>query len=305
MKVKPLKKYKTPFYPDKSAVLRNPNILKAMPQRWKDRASVGFVLSSTILLLQTGCGNKITGSGMDTNMGSENISTHGEIKPLPDTDPILVAPIFEHGMGRGSFGCVSVAPPTFLSEAEALEVINEEAGREGIIFTNEMIQLENIEIPVTDLFPRSENDGNTELKTIKETLDLDGYDSERKIAVEFVSKDDVVAWRDKNPEFLSSVETYDALGAAKKLQEGLKDKTDGIITGVFYDPMGFDKQIYDDYSKELRKISDNTELSDEQKNLQWKELSIKYEEAVKESKTAMLREQVKDFLSWLKAQGII
>lgn len=307
MKVKPLKKFRTPDYPNKSTVLRNPNILKSMPQRWKGNVKVGFAMSSAFLLLMTGCGNNPVGSDMNSTTNSENVSTSEGINNLtvPNAEHELVSPIFEHGSGRGSFGCVSVAPPAFFSEAEAFEIINEEAGREGIVFDSEPIQLENIEIPITYLFPRSEKGRQIDLRTNKDTLELDGYDSEKKIAVEFVSKNDVVAWQDKNPEVWASVESYDSLGAAKKLNEGLQDKTDGNIAAVFYDPMGFDEQIYGDYREEFRKISDNTELSDEQKDAQWSELSKKYEETVKESKTAMLREQVKDFLNWLKAQGII
>lgn len=305
MKVVPLRAYRTPAYPEKSTVLRNPNILKAMPDRWKGNVKAGFALSSTVLLLLAGCGNKPGEPDLNPTIASDNVSTSGGLDNLPEVDHELISPIFEHGTGRGSFGCVSVAPPAFLSEAEALEIINEEAVREGIVFQNKTIQFKDIKIPVTDLFSRSEADDNSELKTIKETLELDGYDSERKIAMEFVSKDDVVAWQDKNQKVWASVETYDVLSAAKKLQEGLKDKSDGNITAVFYDPMGFDEQIYGDYSEELRKISDNTELSDEQKDAQWSKLIRKYEEAVKESKTAMLREQVKDFLNWLKAQGIM
>lgn len=307
MKVKPLREYRTPAYPNKSTVLRNPNILKSMPQRWKGNVKVGFAMSSAFLLLMTGCGNKPGGSDVNSTTNSENVSTSEGINILtvPNAEHELVSPIFEHGSGRGSFGCVSVAPPAFFSEAEAFEIINEEAGREGIVFDSEPIQFENIEIPITYLFLRSENGSQIDLRTNKDTLELDGYDIEKRIAVEFVSKNDVVAWQEKNPGVWSSVESYDTLGAAKKLQEGLMDKTDGNITAVFYDPMGFDEEIYDAYNEESRKISDNAKLSDEQKDAQWTQLRQKYKDNVKESKTAMLREQVKDFLNWLKAQAII
>ena len=45
---------------------------------------------------------------------------------------IVVAPIFEHGTGRGADGCVVVSPPVFLSEEEAVQVIREELAKQGI-----------------------------------------------------------------------------------------------------------------------------------------------------------------------------
>jgi len=47
----------------------------------------------------------------------------------------LVAPIFRHGAGHGSFGCKAVNPPVFLSEDEARQVIIEEGETGGLSFT--------------------------------------------------------------------------------------------------------------------------------------------------------------------------
>lgn len=55
LKVEPIKKYKSPGYPDKRVVLENPDILKTLPERWKDKAFVGLTMSSIILFLLSGC----------------------------------------------------------------------------------------------------------------------------------------------------------------------------------------------------------------------------------------------------------
>jgi hypothetical protein len=47
----------------------------------------------------------------------------------------VVAPIFEHGEGRGATGCVVVTFPVFLSEEEAMQVIREELAEHGIDLT--------------------------------------------------------------------------------------------------------------------------------------------------------------------------
>lgn len=312
MKIDPVKVYRTPGYPEKSFVLRNPGILKSLPQRWKNNLRVGIALSSTIMMLLSACESKTDG-GIDTYTGKD-VGTAEANENGPDGQKdnssghtaglAIVAPIFRHGAGRGSFGCVSVAPPAFLSEAEAFEVISEVAKLEGIEFGNEPVELDGIEIPVTDLYLHSEDD-RPEMSTQKGTLVLDGYDKERKIAFEFVSRDDVAEWQDKNPGMISSVESYDALGAAEKLREGLADRTGGNTLALFYDPMGFDEETYKKYEGEFRSLWEDTGLSDDERDIKWSEIQKKYEAEIKEKRTMMLREQVKDFLGWLKAQGII
>ncbi|MGE5615211.1 MAG: hypothetical protein ACM3XR_12500 [Bacillota bacterium] len=312
MKVEPVKTYMTPGYPEKSFVLRNPAILKSLPQRWKNNVKIGFALSSTIMMLLSACGSKMDGGG-ETHTGNTEIAV-GTNESGPDmkkdnslgrkTGLAIVAPIFSHGDGRGSFGCVSVAPPVFLSEAEAFEVISEEAKLEGIEFIDEPVELDGVRIPVTDLYPHPE-DEKPEMSMQKGTLALDGYDKERKIAFEFVSRDDVVEWQQKNPGMMASVETYDALGAAEKLREGLENKTGGNTLALFYDPMGFDREIHDKYMEEYRKLADQKGLSYDEKNIKRSEIEKRYELEIKEKRSMMLREQVKDFLGWLKAQGII
>lgn len=47
----------------------------------------------------------------------------------------LLAPIFEHGGGGASFGCMAVVPPVFMSEEEAVEIVRQEledAGYDGV-----------------------------------------------------------------------------------------------------------------------------------------------------------------------------
>ncbi len=52
------------------------------------------------------------------------------------TEEISVAPIFEHGEGRGATGCVVIVPPVFLSEEEALQIANEELAQHRIQLVN-------------------------------------------------------------------------------------------------------------------------------------------------------------------------
>ncbi len=56
MEIKPIKKYSIPVYPQKEVVNRDPSVLKSIPQRWKNNASLGVMLSGLLILPLAGCG---------------------------------------------------------------------------------------------------------------------------------------------------------------------------------------------------------------------------------------------------------
>lgn len=269
MKVTTVRGYKIPGYPEKKNVLRNPGILTSVPKRWRCSLRTCMAFSSLLFLTLTACGQTGSKTGTSTvNVDNIDSVSKGRSNSKNNAEG-KVAPIFEHGDGRGAFGCDSVAPPSFLSEEEAFEVIEEEAKRQGIVFTMGGPKLTDVKLPVTDLYPspeRMQESFGTEknpYKTKKGNIDLDGYDEERNIAFEYVSTDDFEGWA-QNTGIWSSVATYDVKQAAKSLREGIKDKNGDNHVAVFYDPI---------------------------LNKTW---------AKKE-----LKEQVKDFINWLKAEGII
>jgi hypothetical protein len=272
MDIIPVKKYKEPKYPTKKMVLNNSELLEALPDRWKSNAYVGIAFSALLMVTLSACETK------DINQPNTNMQSK-EAK---------IAPVFEHGKGRGSFGRSSVAPPSFLSEEEAFQVIQEEASKYDIDFKKEALLLSKVPIPETKLYLKSETyneDGGTINSTKTGSLKLDGFDEEKKIAFEFVSRDDYEEWK-VNQGVGSSVDDYDFLSTAKLLQKGLKNKNHDTSIGIFYNPMEM-------LSEEQRK-----ELTDTNN---WQAAEVK----VKEIAGEQLRMQVKDFLEWLKAQGIM
>jgi hypothetical protein len=289
MKVKPVKSYKEPGYPDKSLVLRNPAILKTLPKRWLGNAKVGIALSSLLVMTLTACGRMKTGGG--------------EIETNDSADPEgIVAPIFKHGEGTGSFGCVSVAPPVFLSEAEAFQIISDEMKKAGIEMEKDKLSIKNARIPVTYIYP---NEREHTKRSTKGTLVFDGYDENKKLAFEFISVEDVVAWQEKNPGVRVTVECYDALDTAERLRENLDGETGDKSVALFYDPMGFDEDLYDSYSRQMDDLYADDTLSDEEIWSKREEIDNDYKEERFSIREAELRQQVKDFLEWAKAQGII
>lgn len=305
MEVKPLKRYKTPAYPEKHIALMNPNILKSLPQRWKGNVKIGIALSSLVMMMLSGCTENTDGLDRPAAVsGGGDAATVKQANTKPQVR-YEAAPIFKHGDGRGSFGCDSVTPPAFLSEAEAFEVISEEAKREGIVLSEGGLTLDKVEIPVTSLNYNPDGEKNAAQGSKRGELELDGYDAGKKIAYEFISTEDIAAWKDENQGVRSSVDSYDAVGTAERLKDGLKDRNDGNTVAVFYDPMGFDEENSKKYMAKFREISENEKLTDQERQEKWTELNRQQEEELKEARKSLLREQVKDFLDWMKAQGII
>lgn len=277
MDIRPVRKYKTPKYPDKEAVINNPELLKQLPDRWKKNVYVSAALSSLILFTLTSCReSEVT----DTNL------TEKEAK---------VAPVFDHGNGRGSFGCMSIAPPSFLSEEEAFQVIQEEGKRYGINFERSGLDLKDVDIPETKYFLRPEevkegtksiwDKGGVIDSSKAGDLKLDGYDSEKKIGYEFISKEDYDNWHVEEG-IHSSVEDFDFLSTANILRDGLENRNQDTSIGVFYNSM---EMLPMDEINRAREKGDFDGM----------------EARVKGMAEDNLRKQVKDFLEWLKAQGIM
>lgn len=274
MNVEPLKSYREPKYPTREEVMDNPDILKLVPDRWKGNMYVKIALSALLACSLAGCS--------DNRGGDENNSAK----------KALVAPVFDHGSGRGSFGCVSVAPPAFLSEEEAFQVIQEEARDFGITFETRSPVLKGAKIPETKYHLETGSKVDEILKgrgkidsTRSGELKLDGYDEKNKIGFEFVSKDDYDAWK-IDEKVRSSVDQFDFLSTAKLLREGIEGKNEDSSIGVFYNPMTILPR------EELISVKDEKD---------WAKIEMKTKEMAKQN----LKEQVKDFLNWLKAEGII
>ncbi len=281
--------YNPAAYPDKDAVLIDHDLLVTMPTRWKRSAAICAALTATVALL-TACKAE-AGSGVVAEttaaIATPEITQSPTPSPTPAPTPsptpkiLREVPVFEHGTGRGSFGCMVVNPPIFLSEGEALDVIREVATENGLRFGGTAI-LDDIGIPVVgDIASRSQE--AMEYKTKKGTVLLDGFDEERRIAFEYVSADDMDAWREG--EIQSSVTSYFTLDVSRTLAEQMEQTTKGMTVGVFYDPVIHSSQVHS--SKDTG--DDYTAFRQEAMRLAKEEL----------------KKQVLDFIAWLKAEGII
>jgi len=301
MEIKPVKNVETPKYPIREKITAD-TLKSSVPKRWSSSAAAKVALGTLAAMSLAGCvPPQIQTAGVplppsattEESFVSQSTPTvvYSQTAgvPEPSQTPVVeytpvgtfapatisVAPLFIHGDGRGAFGCVMVAPPVFLSEDDALAVVNEAAKEYGLTFSSkDCPEFSNVLQPETDLNPEAIG-GNTSRpeKTDKIiTLKADFTDNKHNIAIEFVSVDDVKEWS-QSPSG-ATVEEYDTKDAAAQLSESLENSFNGgnYITAVLYDPC----ESSGDRKTDVRALSE-----------------------------ADLRAQAEDFFKWLRQQGII
>lgn len=220
----------------------------------------------------------------------------------------IVAPIFEHGTGRGATGCVVVSPPVFLSEEEAMQIIREELAKHGIRLKDGKV-LEGVRLCPRSWRDEQENgkvaeeidiDNDPEWRTVCEKepamrlrfapkpLKLDGMDSDKKVAVEFISES---KYRDSGGTLDGGTAMeHDFIDAAKYVAGKVeKEGKDCIYFGVFYDPAVESPSWFDD---DLENTKTQADLKSGAKD-------------AKEESKKLLREQVQDFAGWLKEKKVV
>lgn len=283
MEIKSVKQIKVPNYPLKEEVSYI-DLKEVVPKKWVKNTvitiAMGVLVVSTLALNKT----QSTAVVPDPEItGTQGTIIDGSAVGEPKSNTLMVAPLFLHGEGRGAFGCVMIAPPVFLSEQEALEIVNEVAKEYGLNFTDDDVpSLHNVIEPSVNLYSRRKSDS-------KEIIDLrvDFVDKDKGIVIEFVACEDVKKWKNKNEESEFLAGSYNTKDAAAQLQEGMlyayDDSFEVYTTGVLYDPCSF---VFKD---------GNHAYKDQDK----------IQEVSREKSVSELKMQAKDFFEWLKAQGII
>ena len=270
MKLTPIAKYAPPRYPDKYAPHLDSLLRSHVPLRWRSSPLAGTVLSAVIMLGLSSCAE-----------APGDYVTMGVPLPTPTDMPRAATPIFEHGMGVGTFGCVSVAAPVFLSEADAYAIISDEFAKIGFTVEQGGGTVENVQLPVTSAY--QELNGQYEMKTENGSLDFDFHINGMKI--EYISSADFQRWTNEEAYLASdgtmmmaSVSTENYLETAKTLNDSLNAMDLGQVHGVFYEPAEY---------------------------YEWREDDEQAKQEAAERAQEQLRAQVKDFIEWLAAQGVI
>jgi hypothetical protein len=277
---KPLRRHRAPAYPTKLDVDLDPHLLaENLPPSWqgaKDLARTAAVFAAASV---GGC--------------SEPPSAQHPGNGTPAQ--AIVAPIFEHGEGRGAVGCVVVSPPVFLSEEDALQVIHEELARAGLEPTVRDTELWSVVIPKRQQELRVDwisgrwdmSSSIVEVAGTGRPLEVDLLDPERAVAVEYVSTSDHERMWIRT--FRSTVRGFDLKEAAQWLSEKTQGQEEAVHLGVLYDPAS---RVRFRWSRD-----DGSSDNDPQ--------AFKTAEEARAGSQRLLRQQVRDFVDWLKGQGVI
>lgn len=297
MKPNPVRKYRTPAYPTRLEALADPALLREhLPAAWRLKPELAGAIA--ILLAANACVNS-------SDKGTP-----------PSAKAAIVAPIFEHGGGRATAGCMVSAPPVFLSEEEALLVITDELTSAGLKVTASNVPLEGVKIRRREI-TYSEVNG-VEKQKVREVswtgkpLVVDIEDNGHRVAAEFVSVKDYFDLGGTNSH--SSVQDYNLKVAAQSVAKSVGKSGHGVYFAAFYDPvtdidMG---RLPSPNPPSETGVARNGDASTSQTQAALADRQKAWDKAWKEARAAataesreLLRQQVKDFVDWLKGQGVI
>ncbi len=285
---KPVKHGRWPAYPTKLEVLATPELLERhQPPAWLSNRELAAAAGVFLAANAAGGGKATT----DASNGA---------RLAPDA-PAIAAPIFEHGDGRGVTGCVVLNPPSFLSEEEARQIIKDELARYGMQALQEDIAFDGVAVPRRHIRITFDRENPTVSETIvvapgeEAALSVDLVDSTHQIAVEYVSISDYAFLGGPvyEPGTWSSAHRYDFKQTAKFAVQHIRGKPAGAYFGVFYDPLAHVGQFVKWTGKQ------------QQGPLPWMWDTDERRQMAEAESKRLLRKQVKDFVDWLKAQGVI
>ena len=289
MKIKPLKHYKNPSYPTYEESKRDARLLEHVPRRWKNGIPLASLMGSG-LLLQTLCAgckdNHEPKESVAVKLANlfkkKNEAAADNARAIPAT---RVAPFLEEALandGRGTFGCIAVSAPVFLSENEALDLIQGEMEKAGLRM-RDMVTLDGVLVPNTFQFWERKHELEKEIKfnlrPLKEgayTFDL-GTD-DKSVMVKFLQTGDFYRWED-DAFGNSTVSWVNLPWLVTQMRETFLQRTNGapVIIGLFFDPMpGSD---WEDFTN--------------------------HKDLTHENAREKLRKQVLHFMDYLKREGVV
>ena len=281
-----------------------------MPARWEK--SPGFAVMLGLLALSSNSRAEGTVEGLPTaqvEVLPEGLASERETSQEIQKAMIVVAPLLEEALehdGRGSFGCVSICPATFMPEDEALDLIRTELEAAGLRL-KEGVELENVPGPVKEpMEARQVKDEKGEIRIEKQRawykdnevglrpVRFDWADEERAIYIDYLTKRDCRAWEGR---MISTADSYDFPELAKKVSAAYADYSSErkTIFGIFFEPLGDSGVV--NLSLEG--------LTREQGRIVELEYGKKIAAAKGEKARERLRAQVRHFVEFLQKEGVV
>lgn len=269
MQIRPVSSPAAPRYPTEARFATHPELfLRYIPSRWRHNKVVGPALAAFVMAGLGGCKSEPSDQAKqpaviaDEAAGTPKRTAHPAVK---------VAPIFAHGEGSGSTGCMSFSPPVFLSEEEAMRLIATELAKEGIHM--ERVDAPDVEFDVRKTTHRENYPDEDSIYFEKAVIRMDGIVRDRKFVIEYVSHEDVCAFHSGE---VGCMDHFNPKRGAELLQKALTD-SGKYDAAVFYEPL---PHMYKE---------------------QWQNKEEPPEAIARE----LLLAQVHDFLEWVKREKVL
>lgn len=234
--VNPVKRYEQPAYPTIDEIA-SADLTRA-PARWARLKSVIASLGTVALTMKAFAQDAeppAPTAVAPQPKGVKDKPTVAQTMVATDICPLL--PVAVAGEGRGGFGCVAVNPPVMLSECEALEIIEREFAKRGIVL-KDCPEIDGVELPSQPGKHRP--------------VMLDFGNEQGDVLVEFISKGDIEFWKKPDRRMvMSTFNTYDVRQAATNAVAALEKRTTGkpVTIGIIYDPIA---RLPEDWDKDLK-----------------------------------------------------
>ena len=288
-------------YPTLAEIQRTPELLARVPARWEQ--SSGFAALLGLLALATAP----RAEAADNEAAPSAAALDPDVAVAPQDNVVavqktaaVVAPMLEEALdqdGRGSFGCISVCPATFMPEDEALELIRTELEAAGLRL-QEGVELDNVMAPVQKPEDAKQQSGPRDwekgIELGPRPVRFDWADPERAVYIDYLAKRDYRTWAGRG---VSLNDSFDFAALARKVAEayGQHPATNKTVFGVFFEPLA-DRGVA---QPKLEGLS-----SEQARRASWE--FERMEAALKGEKSRdKLRRQVRHFVEFLRKEGVV
>jgi len=308
MKIRPVQTYPVPDYPTRDQARQDPDLLKNAPARW-DKAP-GFAALLGVLALTSSRAEAVADGSLPPAAALDPAAAgEHETAPAVQRAGAIVAPLLDEALerdGRGSFGCVAINPPSFLSEDEALELIRTELEAAGLRLRDDAV-LEDMTAPTGPEETQKEvkgPDGETVIQFSSSwgqpnvlglrPVRFDWADTHRAVYIDYLTRRDYREWEGYS---CSTADYYDFPKLAQRVAEayGRYPGERRTVFGVFFDPLAHPGV----------EVSPIEGLPPEQARM----VDSEYRRAAKEAQDSRgrdkLRRQVRHFVEFLKQEGVL
>ncbi len=239
MKIQPIRRLPCKGYPTIVEAQHHPELLENVPARWEKSAGFGALLGWLALSVAARAEPATGPEGMaiPAEKLPEGRAEDTEAGQAMEKAMAVVAPLLEEALehdGRGSFGCISVCPATFMPEDEALDLIRGELEAAGLKLQSG-VELADVPGPVLDTKEvRRPVGAANEIRP--RSMRFDWADVERGIYIDYLAKRDYRSWEGRG---VSTVDSFDFPEMARKVAAAYAEYPAQSQTwfGVFFDPL--------------------------------------------------------------------